>query len=161
MKGTLRLWAAIGLMVAAAACSKPQAERPAASPINPDSLALRTLARGAYSGIGERQVVLISDRGVWEAHWQRHAGNLVPVPPAPAVDFVREAVVAAYMGEQRTGGYSVEITRVTLDGKTLRVRINETSPGPGAVVTQALTQPFHLAAIPRVPPGTVVEPEWQ
>ena len=44
-------------------------------------------------------------------------------------------------GEKKTGGYSVEITKVVQSGKELRISYKLTSPGPDDIVTQALTYP--------------------
>lgn len=44
-------------------------------------------------------------------------------------------------GEKKTGGYSVKITKVSQSGKELRISYLLTSPGPDAMVTQAITYP--------------------
>ncbi len=58
----------------------------------------------------------------------------------------RVAIVAA-LGEKRTGGYSIEITRVTLRGSLLTVKATVTEPARDAIVTQALTYPFDVVWI--------------
>jgi hypothetical protein len=105
--------------------------------------------------------VLITDSAAWETQWQRTAGTRVPTPAAPAVDFSTSSVVAVYMGQQRSGGYSVEVTGAELTNGTLKVTVRQTSPGPGSMVTMALTQPYHLVRIPKVPAGTKLEVNWQ
>ncbi|NLW44434.1 MAG: protease complex subunit PrcB family protein [Syntrophomonadaceae bacterium] len=51
-------------------------------------------------------------------------------------------------GEKPTGGYSITIDRLEMEGDTLEVTYSLQSPSPGAVVTQALTYPEAAAAIP-------------
>ena len=58
-------------------------------------------------------------------------------------------VVALFLGQKSTGGYSVEITRAELDGSNLRFYYRERNPPPGAMLTQALTQPYHLVRLSR------------
>lgn len=53
-------------------------------------------------------------------------------------------VVAIFLGEKTTGGYVVEMRTVELDGSNMRLYYREKSPAPDAMVTQVLTQPFHL-----------------
>lgn len=66
----------------------------------------------------------------------------------PSIDFATHAVVAAFMGEQPTGGYAVIVERAVRDGDTLVVGLALYEPGPGCMATQALTRPFQLVAVP-------------
>lgn len=68
--------------------------------------------------------------------------NLTDVP---TVDFETNNVVALFMGQQRTGGYSISLSGVTLSEDTARVQIIETAPQDMA--TQALTEPYCIAKI--------------
>lgn len=65
------------------------------------------------------------------------------LPPAAGLDFNKTAVIAAFAGVKKTGGYTIGIDRT--DGK-LTVRVNP--PPPDAIVTQALTRPFRVATVP-------------
>lgn len=56
-------------------------------------------------------------------------------------------VVAAFQGQQTTGGYAIHITAIERRGDQLLVRATFTSPGPGAIVTQVLTAPAHVVSI--------------
>ena len=58
-------------------------------------------------------------------------------------------VVALFMGERPTGGYAIEITRVERADSGLAVHYRSKGPDQGAMLTQALTQPFHLIKLPR------------
>lgn len=158
-----RLRLAAGLLIALlallAGCGGAGPKGPAAPALQ--TVSFTTLLKGAYSGITDRQAVLITDEAAWQAHWRRHASRQVPVPPAPPFDFSQGSILAVYMGERNSGGNAVEVTGVSQDGDTLWVTVRQTTPGPGAITTQALTQPFHIVKIPRVPAGTKVEVTWQ
>ena len=56
-------------------------------------------------------------------------------------------LVAAFQGQQNTGGYSVQITAIERNGDQLVVRATFVVPAPGAMVTQALTSPAHVVSI--------------
>jgi len=56
-------------------------------------------------------------------------------------------MVAVFQGQQRTGGYTIRVTGVERRGDQLAVRAAFSAPGPGAIVTQALTSPAHVVSI--------------
>ena len=69
--------------------------------------------------------------------------QLVPAAQAPA----GRVLVAAFQGQQMTGGYTIHITAIERRGDQLVVRATLTAPGPGAIVTQVLTSPAHVVSI--------------
>ena len=69
--------------------------------------------------------------------------QLVPGAAAPS----GRVMVAAFQGQQNTGGYAIRITSVERRGDQLLVRATFTRPGPGAFVTQVLTSPAHVVSI--------------
>jgi len=109
-----------------------------------------TIARGVSSGIIDPIQVVIRNRDEWVAFWGRHTRIRVPTPAPPPVDFSREMVVGIFLGEQSTGGYTIEITKVERVESELRVHYRSRSPDPGAMRSQALTQPHHLIKLSRV-----------
>jgi hypothetical protein len=68
------------------------------------------------------------------------------VPSATTSD--GRVLVAVFQGQQNTGGYSIRITAIERRGDQLVVRATFSSPGAGAMVTQVLTSPAHVASIP-------------
>lgn len=110
---------------------------------------IRELGRGAYSGMNVATNRVIKTEGEWEKLWKRHGAIRVPPEPAPAVDFEKEMVVAVFMGQKSTGGYAIEIKRIETTALRLRIIVERKEPGPDAIVTQALTAPFHFVAVGR------------
>lgn len=115
----------------------------------PPPVALRTLDKGAYSGVRERLATVIRTEDAWRTLWQWHVAGVEPRRDLPGVDFSREMVVAVFVGEQRTGGALVEVLGATVEGGVLRVRVRETPAPPGGIGLSVLTQPFHLVLLPR------------
>ena len=114
-------------------------------------LSFSTVELGASSGIREPTRVVVRTSREWLVVWARHVQPVGAVVPPP-VDFSREMVVGVFMGQRATGGYQIEITRVERVDRAetvLRVHYQVREPEPGAVLTQALTQPFHLVRLAR------------
>jgi hypothetical protein len=91
-----------------------------------------------------------------EAEWQRLAASFGLRPPLPPIDFSRHMVVAVGLGQRPTGGYAVTILGAAERAGVLHVRYQERRPGPGELVTQALTTPYHARVLPRSDAGPVV-----
>ena len=113
-----------------------------------------TIDRGTQSGIREPLHAVVRTLDDWAALWRRH-GTGTP----PRIDFAADMVVAVFAGARPTGGYTVEIIEVVLAERELRVGYRERTPPPGALVTQALTAPFHIVRLPRSDLPVVVHRE--
>ncbi|MFZ5643284.1 MAG: stalk domain-containing protein [Bacillota bacterium] len=56
--------------------------------------------------------------------------------------------ITLFWGEKPTGGYSINIVSFTRSGSALKVYYDLKSPGPGDIVTMAITYPQTTAALP-------------
>jgi PrcB C-terminal len=112
-------------------------------------LSIATVAKGYRSGIHKPLETVIRNQDEWNVFWKRHSSTDTNSASVPIINFDREMVVGIFLGEKSTGGYEVEIVRAELSGSSLYFYYREKSPPPGAMVTQALTQPFHLVKIPK------------
>lgn len=66
------------------------------------------------------------------------------------IDFEKNVVLIAHMGQKNTGGYAIGIGSITAEKEdVLRVKLKETKPEKGSNVTMALTYPFFIAVIPK------------
>ena len=108
-----------------------------------------TLAKGLASGVAQPTQIVVRTQNDWAALWSRHMRTQIASPPPPPVDFSRDMVVALFMGERPIGGYAIEVTRIERTDSGLSVHYRSTRPDPAAMQAQALTQPFHLVALPR------------
>jgi len=107
---------------------------------------MESIARGTCSGIEDVLQQVVRDQAAWTDLWTRHSSNVQPPPAEPAVDFDAQTVIAIFTGTKNSGGYSVEIKSVE-GGK---VTFTTTSPPPGGITTQALTQPHHIVKVPKI-----------
>ena len=85
----------------------------------------------------------------WRDFWRDFAGNLLPTPRAPEIDFERRMVLAVTMGFQRSGGYWIAIDDVFEADGVLYAVVMQRSPGPGCAFTQATTAPAAAISIDR------------
>jgi hypothetical protein len=110
------------------------------------------LDNGFRSGVREPKFVVIKTVNDLKELWSSHVSGSIPSKALPSVDFQKEMVVAVFLGEKATGGYSVEITKIeeTRQKRVLTVSIRESKPAPDAMVTQALTQPFHIVKLKKL-----------
>jgi hypothetical protein len=102
-----------------------------------------------YSGFEAPARVVVESPVEWEIVWRRIWRNHDPVPATPSIDFDREQVLFVAMGGRPTGGYSVRVTAAAAQGDRVAVRVVETSPGSGCVLTQATTAPIDIVKLPR------------
>lgn len=158
------LWhsALVAVLALAAGCTPPQpgsamdaTPSPAGSAGAADTLPLRRFDESAAasfryaSGLAEPTRVVVRDAEAWSAMWTRITADHRPATAAPAVDFGREMLLVAALGRRATGGYSVRIESVSNAGGELVARVAEQRPGPRCGVTQALTAPADVVALPR------------
>lgn len=116
-----------------------QQEQPlkTAEPVKPDG-GPETLAAGGHSQVREPFVFVARDPQTY-TELRRLAGEL----PELRDEFFRAGVVvAAFLGQRRTGGYAVEIAREA-DGA---LRVSEKSPPKDAMTTMALTASFRVVS---------------
>ena len=111
-----------------------------------------TIDKGVSSGIRERKFLVIKTEQEWTELWRAHASNVTPPRDRPSVAFNNEMGVAAFLGEQRSGGYGLQITRIEedLEKRQVSVFLRETKPPAGSMVSQALTQPYHIVKLKKV-----------
>jgi hypothetical protein len=111
-----------------------------------------TVDKGFTSGIRERRLLAIKTTKEWRNLWEAHTAVVTPPKPLPAVDFKKEMIVAVFSGEKPSGGHGIEIVTIEENSakRETRVIFRETKPPPGAMVTAALTQPYHVVKLKKI-----------
>lgn len=104
------------------------------------------LAAETYGIAKDARREVVRDPDTWQRLWSEVQRTRMIAPP---VDFEKQMVLLATLGERRTGGYAIEIVRAEIVEGTLIVHVKETAPTPGALATMALTAPMHAVAVPR------------
>src|SRR6266545_3589257 len=122
---------------------------------HPKQNELKVLAEGSQSPIKSPFVALVRDAETYAALTKLN-GNL---PKLDDEFFKTKIVVAAFLGERNTGGYSAEISR---DPEGIRVM--ERKPEKDMMVTQVITSPFKIVAVEGVsnsPVWLTLDDAWQ
>lgn len=134
---TLTLWA-----VAFGGCRTDA--RPATGP---QARVLDVLAQGSRSEVEEPWVGVVRDAATYA---ELRAASRIELPDRPAEFFSTHAVVAVCLGIRPTPGY-----RVSLRESASGIEVAEDEPPRDAVLSQVLTAPFVVAAIPVGPEADV------
>lgn len=120
-----------------------------------DEQGVRTLAQGTFGPTQEGNMLtgrgnyILTNTNEFQAFWDiLHAGT-DPVPSLPRVVFAREDVIAVLHGIAPTGGYDIEVTDVVDTPRQRGVFVELTVPGPLCGTFDAVTNPFHLVAVPK------------
>lgn len=100
---------------------------------------IKELVAGGYGSIREAFIFVARDA---ETYASLRALN-DKLPQLGADFFKSNAVVAAFLGQRRSGGYSVRVER----GAGGRLRVSEQPPPKDAMVTMALTAPFQIVSV--------------
>jgi hypothetical protein len=117
----------------------------------------RVLASGTHSAITQPREWVIRDSARWRQLW-RMTGHHASPPP---VDFDSQMVIALFMGEQPSGGYSIGIARITDTPQGLQVEVRLQRPAPDSMVSMALTQPWVIVRLPRHDGPVQFRYRWQ
>ncbi|UCC80534.1 MAG: protease complex subunit PrcB family protein [Candidatus Zixiibacteriota bacterium] len=106
----------------------------------------QTILAGSHSLIDTSAVMLVKNESDWDKVWIQAKGRIDPLPERPTVDFSRQCVIAAFMGERPSSGFRIEISAIEKRGKILDLHIKKyETPGMLTVVTN----PFYLVRLPK------------
>lgn len=108
------------------------------------------LLQGTQSALHQPVRMLLQDRDALARFLREHAPDR-PVA-VPIVDFGRQLVVAEWLGDRPTTGYTAAFdgANITPTG-WFRLHFRLSTPGPACAVAAQITQPFVLVAIDRHP----------
>lgn len=65
----------------------------------------------------------------------------------PRIDFTKERIVALFLGQKNSGGYSIKVKDVVEKGGKIYVSVQETAPKAGENATMAMTNPYTIVKI--------------
>ena len=76
--------------------------------------------------------------------------------PLPEVNFDTDEIILVTMGEQNSGGNSIEVTKVEASIGFLSVIVTETSPGKNCMSTTVMTYPYQFIKLKKTETESVV-----
>jgi protease stability complex PrcB-like protein len=140
--------------IAAAGCREEPAP-PAPSAPEEDATAgeevgiLRAFPPSTSGGHAAPAREILRDAPSWAAAWKRANAHMAPIPAAPEVDFSKEMVALAALGEKPSAGFGVEIVGARLAEGKLRILYAEHEAPPGGMAATVITHPWHAVVIAR------------
>ena len=138
--------AVLCLLLLLQACSRSE---PLALSIRNDAPTLQPVHNTLYSNMREPRRMLIRDAETWAAVW----AEMISVGDSrtpPFVDFTKEDVIVAALGERRSSGYSIAITGVLADPFAAQVIVSTTVPGMGCDQAEIITAPLNAVRITKL-----------
>jgi hypothetical protein len=101
-----------------------------------------------YSGLVNPVRMVMGDPATLASVWARDFVGESEPPSLPSVDFRRERVIVAALGEKPSGRYGIEFASADVEGREIVVELVSTAVGENCMVAQSLTQPVDVAKIP-------------
>jgi hypothetical protein len=89
---------------------------------------------------------------------KKAAETVVKALKVDEIDWKKQMFIVVTGGVKRTGGYSVEITKIETADKVMTVHWKLNSPKPGSAVTQTITHPALTVIVDRFEGKVVFEP---
>ena len=134
------------LLLALQACSRSE---PLALSIRNDAPTIQPVHTTLYSNLREPRRMLIRDAETWAQVWTEMISAGDPRTP-PFVDFTKEDVIVAALGERRSSGYSITITGVVADPLVAQVIVSTTVPGAACDQAEIVTAPLDAVRITKL-----------
>jgi len=141
------------IMLAACYPDSSLQEQSVNSPKSSLSPKLETLHTSSQCGSSSVTTQWISSQQQLENLLQATQRMMISASPqqAPKVDFTQYGVLMVSMGQQRTGGYSIRLTRedLPINSGSAEVEVQWQEPESGMILTQAITHPCIFIKVPR------------
>ena len=134
---------AVCLLVAtllASGCASSRSETAEGGPL------ARQITQSAHCGLTAPGHVHLTSREEVQ-RLEALPGRNLSLETLKTVQFEREHIVLAAIGQKPTGGYSVTLDSSEIRSGTLKLTVRVSEPAPGTMVTQALTTPCAVIAV--------------
>jgi len=100
------------------------------------------LSESDYQGKDAKSFEIIKDNESLKQLYQSVNDEQIP-----RIDFTKERIVALFLGQKSSGGYSIKVKDVFEKGGKIYVSIQETAPKAGENATMAMTSPYTIIKI--------------
>ncbi|HEY0306385.1 MAG TPA: protease complex subunit PrcB family protein [Longimicrobiales bacterium] len=112
--------------------------------------ALHPVHNTLYSNLREPRRLLIRDAETWAAVWTEMISMGDPRTP-PFVDFTKEDVIVAALGERRASGFGIAVTSLSVGENGTRVIVTTTVPGANCDRAEIITAPLDAVRVAKLP----------
>ncbi|HQU07473.1 MAG: hypothetical protein B7X04_00465 [Parcubacteria group bacterium 21-54-25] len=110
------------------------------------SLPVSVIAQGTNASVLTRSNYVIKNESDWQQFKTLFDGT--SGSPLPTIDFSKEQALAVFAGAEPTGGYRIEVSKITDSTQKRTIDVTISTPGPHCTVTQAQTSPYEIVVVP-------------
>jgi len=115
------------------------------------------IAQDGFGGMTDSIFIAIKDENSLNEIYNLIGKGRMPELEAPAIDFEKETVIALFLGEKTSGGYSITVKQIENINDKVNVVYKVTSPKPGDMVTSVMTQPYCIIKMAKTSKELVFE----
>lgn len=102
----------------------------------------RRILSGEKSNIRDYETRIIDNEVDFVKLWDDHTGTKTNPIFIPKIDFGYKNVIAVFLGERPTTGFSLDVAIINETKDSINVSLRENKPQPGSEVKAEITQPF-------------------
>jgi PrcB C-terminal len=118
-------------------------------PLLQNIIAFELLAQDFYGGMTDSKFIVIKDIKALNLVYNLINEGKTPELKTPSINFEQETVLALFLGEKNSGGYSINVEQIMNVIDKVNVVYKITSPKAGEMVTTVMTQPYCIVKIPK------------
>ena len=115
---------------------------------------VNVLASGNHSNMKDQQYSDIHNQADFDALWKKAFVGQSGAPDKPVIDFSKDMVLAAFIGDQPTGGYEIRFKDIDASGASVNVTVEVTQPGQNCLRSQSSQRPSEAFLIVAIPAST-------
>ncbi|KYC45910.1 MAG: hypothetical protein APG12_00521 [Candidatus Methanofastidiosum methylothiophilum] len=117
-------------------------------PRNAETVEFQTVLKGQYSGISNRETIIINSKEEWTT-FMRNFNYSSQDLGIEDITFEegRYTYIVVTMGENQTTGYEIEIKEVYEYKDHIKLYVIREVPCAGCILEEKITRPFHIIKI--------------
>jgi hypothetical protein len=110
----------------------------------------KELLSGQGCGIPDESQVICLTQAEFDKTWQAAFNDYPGQYEKPVIDFSKNLVVHCFLGNVRSGGYSVAIKNIKVNAGIIKIVIEKTEPGPGCMNASVIETPFTIVSVEKM-----------
>ncbi|MBC7474753.1 MAG: protease complex subunit PrcB family protein [Candidatus Sericytochromatia bacterium] len=117
----------------------------------------KKILSGERSDLRNYDAKVIDNESDFQQLWENHTGSKTNPLFLPKIDFDFKNVVAIFLGDRPTTGFSIDIDRIDESKDTMSIYLKENKPAEGTEVKAELTQPFLMIELKKTKKKIIFE----
>lgn len=109
------------------------------------TISYEELLKGSHGGVSDTKYMVIENANDLKLIYTQINKTRKPGFIIPKINFKEEQVIALFMGEKYSGGYSITVDKIMATEKVLSVFVRENKPD--GMASSVITQPFYFCKI--------------